>query len=137
VQPPPQSLGVTPPPPPPPPATRLSATSSQVFAHGGKGAQKGGKSHWDKGFAPWAAGPGGKGGSFYDAWGGMYVDGGYVDFAGTFWPCARQCIIMFHGDAQHMLVHHEAHYLLIICRCMYMVNRKQIEYDIIGRSVGE
>ena len=43
-----------------------------------------------KGFAPWAGGKGGKPGRWVDAWGGEYVEGGYVDVAGTFWPYAQR-----------------------------------------------
>ena len=41
-----------------------------------------------KAFAPWAGGKG-KPGRRFDAWGGEYVDGGYIDCVGTFWPCAH------------------------------------------------
>lgn len=65
----------------------------------GKGNFKGG--HKGKGkFPPWAAGKGGKGGlggSLTDAWGGRYVDGGYIDWVGTFWECAHCVVLSTHA----------------------------------------
>jgi hypothetical protein len=93
-----------PPPPPPPAVAAVGGKGDRVgkdnLSHGWGGMMDGwsvggwdelmgGKGSMGKGFAPWAGGKGGNSGRRFDAWGGEYIDGGYLDFMGTFWPCAH------------------------------------------------